>query len=169
MRTTLTRAVLLLSAGAAFGLAANAARGAQGLVLGEAVLAGGGTAACGATATALRSGSLSVGDAAMLRGQPGVAFADTRTPDDYARGHVSGAWHVPCYGSVALAAASLTRMGNTRTVVLYGQDDAEAQLAAQELVRRGFGDVRVMQGGWPAWQASGLPAESGPCEECRKP
>jgi len=156
-------------AGAALGLAINLARGSRGLRLSVAVHSVAEGGACSAPAGP--HGALPAGDAAALRGQAGVAFGDTRSPEEYARGHVAGAWHLPCFGSAQVAASSLHHLAGARTLILYGQDDAQtdARLAADELSRRGFPDVRILAGGWRAWQAAGLPAESGPCDECRKP
>jgi rhodanese-related sulfurtransferase len=165
----LIRAAALVVFGAAFGLAINAARGAKGVALGKAVY----SRAEGGVCSAPGGGgdrSVSLDEAISLRAQAGVAFGDTRTPDDYARGHVASAVHLPCFASAAQSASSIAQLGAPRTLILYGADDAEpdAHLAADELSRRGFADVRILRGGFRAWQAANLPAESGPCEQCRK-
>src|SRR5262249_42071944 len=122
-RPTLARAAALVVAGAALGLAINLARGSRGLRLSVAVpsVAEGG----GGSAPAGPHGALPAGDAAALRGQAGVAFGDTRSPEEYARGHVAGAWHLPCFGSAQVAASSLHHLAGARTLILYGQDDAQ--------------------------------------------
>lgn len=63
-------------------------------------------------------------------------------------------------------AASLRALGITpeRSVVVY--DDMGGRLAASRawwmLCWAGHPDVRVLDGGWQAWQAAGLPMENGP-------
>ena len=165
---TLIRAATLALAGAVLGLAINAARGARGVALGKPVrsLAEGGV--CSAPAGG-EDHSVTLDEAISLRAQPGVAFGDTRPPDEYARGHVAAAWHLPCFASAAASASSIAHLGAPRTLILYGADEtqADARLAAEELARRGFADVRILRGGFRAWQTAGLPAESGPCEQCR--
>jgi 3-mercaptopyruvate sulfurtransferase SseA len=165
---TLGRALALLALGSALGLCWNGARGARGVALGKRFYS---TAEGGACTAPASKSEVGAAEAAGLRGQGGVAFGDTRSPDDYAHGHVTGAWHLPCFGSAAIAAASLTHLTGARTIILYGRDEpqTDALLAAEELSRRGFADVRILRGGWHAWQAAGLPAESGPCDDCRKP
>jgi 3-mercaptopyruvate sulfurtransferase SseA len=113
--------------------------------------------------------SVSVAEASGLRAHPGVAFGDARPAEEYALGHVAGAWHLPCFGNAG--AETLAHLGGASTLIVYGQDEAQAEAhrVAEELGRRGFADVRVLSGGWRAWQAAGLPAESGPCDECKKP
>jgi rhodanese-related sulfurtransferase len=172
MQRTLTRALVLVALGAGLGLAINAARGERGIVLSQGVrsIAEGG--ACSAPSDGADHRLISLEEAAALRGQSGAAFGDTRPPDDYARGHVAGAWHVPCFASAQASASPLAHLGTARTLVLYGADEAQADahLAAEELTRRGgFPDVRILHGGFRAWQAAGLPAESGPCDQCRRP
>jgi thiosulfate/3-mercaptopyruvate sulfurtransferase len=54
------------------------------------------------------------------------------------------------------------------TVIVY-DDDVGCQLAegvAERLRAAGLPDVRVLDGNWAEWEASGAPAESGPCELC---
>ena len=165
---TLIRAAALVVFGAAFGLAVNAARGAKGVALAKAVYSRAEGGVCSAPA-GTGDHSVSLDEAISLRAQTGVAFGDTRAPDDYARGHVASAVHLPCFAGAAQSASSIAQLGAPRTLILYGADDAQpdAHLAAEELARRGFADVRILRGGFHAWQAAGLPAESGPCEQCR--
>ena len=165
---TLIRAAALVVFGAAFGLAVNAARGAKGVVLGKAVYSRAEGGVCSAP-SGTGDRSVSLDEAISMRAQAGVAFGDTRTSDDYARGHVASAVHLPCFASAAQSASSIAQLGAPRTLILYGADESQpdAHLAAEELTRRGFADVRILRGGFHAWQAAGLPAESGPCDQCR--
>ena len=164
---TLMRAAALVVAGAAVGLLINTARG-SGVALGKPVHSRAEGGLCSAPETG-SDHAVTLDEAISLRAQPGVAFGDTRAPDDYARGHVANAVHLPCFASAAASASSIAQLGAPKTLILYGADDAEpeARLAAQELTRRGFADIRLLRGGFAAWQQAGLPAESGPCDQCR--
>lgn len=58
--------------------------------------------------------------------------------------------------------AVLERFGITRdtTVVLYGQPQMAAARVAVALLYAGVEDVRLMDGGWPAWRAADLPVSA---------
>jgi len=93
---------------------------------------------------------------------PHTLFLDTRSPAEFAAGHVAGA--------VALSYTDLdsqwtpafdARLRRADTIVIYGsseETDVE-QLAAQELHRRGLPPPQVLAGGVAAWQQAGLPLE----------
>lgn len=161
------RAAVLVLAGAAVGLGFNGVRGG-GVALGKPVYSRAEGGLCSAPEAGGDHG-VTLDEAVSLRAQPGVAFGDTRAPDEFARGHVANAMHLPCFASAAASASSIAHLGAPKTLILYGADDAEpdAHLAAKELLARGFSDVRILRGGFQAWQQAGLPAESGPCEQCR--
>ncbi len=167
MRRTVVRAAMLVAAGAVVGLIVNGAR-AHGVALAVAIRSSAEGGAC--TAPKTDDTLVSLAEAAALRGQAGVVFGDTRPSDEYAHGHVAAAIHLPCFASAQASASPLALAGGARTLILYGADDSqsEARLAAEELARRGFKDVRILAGGFRAWQQAGLPAESGPCDQCRK-
>lgn len=95
-----------------------------------------------------------------------VLFGDLRTPEEYARGHVPGALHLPCSGPVGLMA--LDKIPPGAELVLYDRDgrSPELQTAAQTAVFRGVSKVYVLQGGFSAWLGEMQPAESGTCERC---
>src|SRR4029077_8392910 len=96
-----------------------------------------------------------------------VAFVDARTASAFAQGHVAGAIHLPPIGHPD-EALRMAELGQKKTVVVY--DDLSscnlADSAGQRLRSRGVRDVRVLEGGWPAWQSRGQPAASGACEIC---
>jgi len=76
---------------------------------------------------------------------------------------VVDAVHLPCS---AEAPEWLVSVAKSSTVVLYGGDDADPDPVAQSLAASGYGDVRVLQGGFRAWRDGGGSAASGPCEIC---
>jgi thiosulfate/3-mercaptopyruvate sulfurtransferase len=126
--------------------------------------------------------------AALLRSPDPVVLADVRWTlggpsgqPDYEAGHLPGAHWVdleaelsgPARGpggrhplpDVDVLAAALSRIGvrAEATVVVY---DAATSLAAARLwwllVDAGHPDVRVLDGGFAAWQRAGQPVETGP-------
>lgn len=111
---------------------------------------------------------ISQDEARQLAGGVGVAFVDCRPAPEYEAGHVAGAIHAG--PSATLVPQSLlSALAGASTVVTYC--DAESQCArsvamAKELTQAGVRDVRVLEGGLPAWLQHGYPAESGACPQC---
>lgn len=96
-----------------------------------------------------------------------AAFVDARSENAFAAGHIPGALHLPPVGHEDEAAV-LTRLRGQKTVVVY-DDDVGCKLAegvAERLRHSGLADVRVLEGSWGQWEASGGPAQSGACEIC---
>lgn len=106
---------------------------------------------------------LDVGSADALRTSlPRVLFLDTRPAEATASGRVPGAWSISYTNLAAgLTAERLAALGQADAVVLYGSGDEGdiEQLLAQELRRRGVRPPYVLVGGFPAWEAAGLPSE----------
>jgi thiosulfate/3-mercaptopyruvate sulfurtransferase len=106
-----------------------------------------------------------------LAGQPAaeVALLDVRGAGPYARGHLPGA--APAWrpeeetpGGLERVRALLAERGITGdgAVVLYGDADREAVGRLFWLLHRaGCPRVRILDGGLAAWQAAGLPLETG--------
>lgn len=109
---------------------------------------------------------LSPQEARLLRSQPGVVFGDLRPPEQYARGHIAGAMHLPCNGP--LGQRAFARLAAGTRLVLYDEDGRSPELAtaAATALMRGMGEVYVLQGGFSGWLAAGLAAESGACNDC---
>jgi rhodanese-related sulfurtransferase len=150
----------LAVAGAMLGLLLNAVRSDGVSVLRPFVPAAEGPAECVAATGPARIG---VGEAQHLLEARAAVFGDVREAAEYAAGHVVDAVHLPCS---AEAPDWLANVAKSSTVVLYGASDADADPVAQSLRASGYGDVRVLSGGFPAWQASGGSAASGPCSVC---
>ncbi|MCU0291364.1 MAG: rhodanese-like domain-containing protein [Thermoanaerobaculaceae bacterium] len=108
---------------------------------------------------------LDVGSADALRTSlPRVLFLDTRPPEVAAGGRVPGAWSISYTNLTAdLTAERLAALQQSDAVVLYGSSDEGdvEQLLAQELHRQGIKPPYVLIGGFPAWEAAGLPSEGG--------
>jgi rhodanese-related sulfurtransferase len=102
---------------------------------------------------------------AMALHRRGAVFLDARSEEAYEQGHVAGAFHAPIETGVtsddvlAIARAA-------QTVVTYcdtnGECAASTRLAGL-LGAAGVADVRVLEGGMPAWLERGYPAEAGAC------
>jgi rhodanese-related sulfurtransferase len=106
--------------------------------------------------------------ARALVGSVGVAFVDCRPRSQFEGGHVSGAIHLDPRSS-GVSPALRSALGGASTVIAYC--DAERQCersleVAKQLTAAGLSDVRVLEGGLPAWLEHGFPAESGTCQQC---
>jgi rhodanese-related sulfurtransferase len=79
--------------------------------------------------------------------------------DLYAQGHVPGAqW--ACASRIEAVAARL-RPGKGGRLVVTCTDGVASTLAAEALLRAGYGSAAVLAGGTIAWAAEGLPVECG--------
>lgn len=105
-----------------------------------------------------------------------MGFIDARGAAAYAVGHIPGAVHLPPAelaasvgnpGAPGRGPDPLAPLRKFKTLVIY-DDDASCDLApgvAERLRAQGF-EVRILDGGWGAWQAQGGPAQSGACRAC---
>jgi rhodanese-related sulfurtransferase len=85
-----------------------------------------------------------------------AAVIDLRPSMTYRQGHITGAvWSIR--PRIAEAAAD-----RKETIVLVADEANIAQLAARDLAEAGFGDVRLLEGGYEAWRTAGLPTEATP-------
>jgi rhodanese-related sulfurtransferase len=84
-----------------------------------------------------------------------VVILDVRSAEAYrgAEGHVAGALNAP-FESIERQLPELLPYQN-QTVLIYGEDDAEGQLAAKLLILAGFRNVVHVSGGLKAWIARG--------------
>jgi rhodanese-related sulfurtransferase len=105
--------------------------------------------------------------ASSLCGRPNVIFADTRPAARFAEGHVAEALHLPCNATASGAEGALDKLAHAHTIIVYGESSDDSREVADTLRRRGVkGDLRVLRGGFGAWEREGLPCASGPCREC---
>ncbi len=88
---------------------------------------------------------------------PVILFVDTS--QDFARGHVPGARWMP-RGSLELEIGDLVADKDTPIAVTCNHG-ANAALAGATLKALGYPNVSVLEGGMAAWQAAGLPVETG--------
>lgn len=162
-RPSVLRASVLLFAGGALGLVGNVARSS-----GVALRGFEAQTTCTAEAAALPPiVEMMPHEAVHLCGRAGVIFADTRAATRFAEGHVADAVHLPCDASATGAEAAIKRLGKAQTIIVYGDSSDDGHAVAETLRRRGLeGDLRVLHGGFAAWEKEGLACASGPCREC---
>jgi rhodanese-related sulfurtransferase len=99
---------------------------------------------------------LGVDQWARLAGQAQTTLVDVRSPPERELATVDGALQVSAdqlSGKPFLKGKTLVLMGN-------GRAERELYVACARLKAQGFRDVRVLQGGMPAWRASGRPVLS---------
>jgi rhodanese-related sulfurtransferase len=138
--------------------------------IGAAGAGGAATGVCEAPVESAATGVrfISAAEARALVGDSGVAFVDCRPRGEFEAGHVAGSVHVEAELGT-LPAATLERVRAAQTVVTYcdAREECERSLRIANLIAAaGAQDVRVLEGGMPAWLSEGLPAESGACRDC---
>lgn len=92
---------------------------------------------------------------------PTVRIIDVRTPNEFAAGHIPGAYNVPL-PDLAAHRAELTAT-QAGPVVLVCQSGRRAETAESRLANAGLSEVHVLAGGVTAWIAAGhaIAAEAG--------
>ena len=110
---------------------------------------------------------ITVGEAEDLWRTAQAAFIDARQKSLYDGGHVPGARSLPASEAEKSFPADGLDSRQAGILVIYceGGDCQSSLLLARRLHDEGFKDVRVMTGGWRAWQAAGLPEERGDGQE----
>ena len=88
-----------------------------------------------------------------------VLVIDTREDHEWDRGHIPGAVHL----SKGIIERDIENMvpDESREIILYCGGGFRSALAAEQLHRMGYTNVKSVAGGWRAWQAHGLPMEEG--------
>jgi rhodanese-related sulfurtransferase len=82
---------------------------------------------------------------------------DTREESEWAAGHAKGALHL----SKGIIERDIEAKipDKTTTLVLYCGGGFRSALAADNLQKMGYQNAISLDGGWRAWQASGMPVE----------
>jgi rhodanese-related sulfurtransferase len=96
----------------------------------------------------------------------GVLFIDSRTPEEFAEGHIRGAKHIYYDHAEQEWEAVMNGVDWDAPVVVYcsGEGCNSSLILAEFLRDRGYGRVYLFDGGWPAWSAAGYPVEGRPQE-----
>jgi rhodanese-related sulfurtransferase len=101
-------------------------------------------------------------DALMKYQSPDIIFIDSRSPEDFAYGHIAKAINVPFDYLDEQWDAMIDSLDKDRGYVIYcSGDECETSLHLGRYFRdRGFPLVFVFFGGWREWEAAGgLPIE----------
>jgi rhodanese-related sulfurtransferase len=87
----------------------------------------------------------------------GHTLIDTREDSEWAAGHAAGAVHL---GKGIIERDIETKVPDkSATLVLYCGGGFRSALAADALQKMGYKNAISLDGGWRAWQESGLPVE----------
>ena len=101
---------------------------------------------------------------ALMKG-PGFALLDVRSAEDYARGHVPGAAHLP-HRKITESRLAAFPAGTKFVVYCSGPHCNGAQRAALRLAQLGR-PVKLMLGGMTGWLDEGFGIERAPEEAAR--
>ena len=82
---------------------------------------------------------------------------DVRTPGEYSRGHVPGAYNLPDQ-QVPARIEELKQLKD-REIVIYCEVGPRSRWVESYLRNQGFTDVKHLQGDMAGWRRSGLPVE----------
>jgi rhodanese-related sulfurtransferase len=167
MSALMLRALVVVAAGALAGLGVNALRPQHGLRIGSFEP----PAVCDQAEAAGQPLEIDPSEVDTACARAEVVIADARPAHRFAEGHVAGAIHLPCDAAGTVAASALAHLDHTRTIIVYGEDTADAQPVAASLRRRIHRpDLRiaVLRGGFKTWSKTGQACASGPCDECKQ-
>jgi rhodanese-related sulfurtransferase len=91
----------------------------------------------------------------QLVDHPETLIIDVRTEDErHTRGYILNSLHHDYFhGQVTLDA--LGKLDNTKPCIVYCAIGGRAEFIAVEMHKLGFKDIRLLQGGFNAWTASG--------------
>jgi hydroxyacylglutathione hydrolase len=87
----------------------------------------------------------------------GVQVVDVRSPEEWRRGHLPGAIHIP----LALLPDRIGELDASAPIVMQCQGGGRSSIATSLLQSRGLPDVSNLAGGYDAWVAQGFETESG--------
>ncbi len=95
-----------------------------------------------------------------------VLVIDVRAPDEWKRGHLPGAIHIP----LAALPDRIQELDASIPIVLHCRGGARSSIATSFLQAHGVADVSNLRGGYESWVNSGFPVErddSAPVERTR--
>ena len=87
-----------------------------------------------------------------------VQIVDVRSPEEWRRGHLPGAIHIP----LALLPDRIGELDASAPIVMQCQGGGRSSIATSLLQSRGLPDVSNLAGGYDAWVAQGFEIETGP-------
>ena len=161
MKTVVIESLRVLAHGAALGLAHGLLRGWPELPPPRAE-----ATSCGSPVAAEpRVAWIRCEEARAFADDASVAFVDARSADEFLAGHVTRAVSAPIEETGVVGSAVVDSLRGARLVIAYCDTTgscARSTRLAGLLARAGLPDVRVLEGGMPAWLDNGYPAEAGP-------
>ncbi|MFE5211991.1 rhodanese-like domain-containing protein [Streptomyces sp. NPDC056600] len=95
----------------------------------------------------------------LISNGDGPRLLDVRTPGEFQTSHIPGAYNVPL--DTLREHRSELRRHLDEDVVLICRSGARASQAEQALAEAGLPNLRVLDGGMMAWEASGAPVNRG--------
>ena len=93
----------------------------------------------------------------MLASGEKLLLVDTREESEWTAAHAAGAMHIS-KGVIERDIETKVPDKNTK-IVLYCGGGFRSALAADALQKMGYANVISLDGGWRAWQQSGMPIE----------
>ena len=102
---------------------------------------------------------ISIDDALKLQKSGQAVFVDVRSNEQFALGHIKGAYSIP--GSQLIR--RFAEVPPRKTVITYCACTAEQSSgrAAADLMAHGVKNVFALKGGWSDWKDRGLPTATG--------
>ena len=83
-------------------------------------------------------------------GEPALTILDARDSETFLQEHIVGAMSIASDDLIARFANSLAK---NREIYVYGDNDTQADMAADKFRTEGFTRVSQLQGGLPGWKA----------------
>jgi len=115
--------------------------------------------ACGQPTAATEAESIEPAQLqAQLESGEAPVVIDVRTAEEYATGHIPGALNIP-FDQVA---ERISEVDAPHGVALYCMIGPRARKGEAALLASGYETVLHIEGGFAAWEASGLPVEREP-------
>jgi rhodanese-related sulfurtransferase len=86
---------------------------------------------------------------------------DVRAVKVSGQGFIKGAVAFPAHHNAAPLINKLDLKKNASIIVYGGKDELQAVAVAKELLKAGYGNVKLLTGGFEAWKVAGFPVASG--------
>ena len=88
-------------------------------------------------------------------GDKNVQVVDVRGPDEWRRGHIPGAIHIP----LAALPDRIAELNAAAPIVLHCKGGSRSAIASSFLQARGITNVSNLAGGYESWVKSGFEVE----------
>jgi rhodanese-related sulfurtransferase len=86
---------------------------------------------------------------------------DVRAVKVSGQGFIKGAVAFPAHHNAVPLISKLDLKKNAPIIVYGGKDEVQAVAVAKELLKAGYGNVKLLTGGFEAWKVAGFPVDSG--------